>query len=191
MKADEELKELRAREARARQAVLKVAAEVTPILADDLLQYPLREVRRRFVASPEFAAAMDDDRIAALKADLAARASQARDRVARALEDPEPWVEAGEPQGPGKSFAENARLWAPTEEVVSLVREVLETYKFPEAGGDPEYRMPTWFIGGKFLPGLAEKYWALVGELRDLRARIADVEQAQVRDSLGRRWDKV
>lgn len=191
MKADEELKELRGLEARARQAILKLASEVRPVLAEDLVQFPAREVRRRFVANPEFAATLSDEQIAELKAELARRATEVRDRVIAAMEPADLWVEATGPTGPGKSFAENERLWAPTREAASLVAEVLERYGFPAGEGAPEYRMPTWFIGGKYLPGLAEKYWALVAEVRELRERAAELERTRVRESLGKRWDKL
>ena len=191
MKPEEELKELRAREARARQNVLKVAAEVRPVLGEDLNQFPGREVRKRFVGDPEFAATLDDTRVAAIKADLARRGAEVRERVLAALELPEPWLAGVACEGSGKSFAENPALWAPTAEAAAAVRAALIEHHFPGAADvDIEYRMPTWFIGGKFLPGLAEKYWAAIGELRELRARIAEVEQGKLREVLAKRWDK-
>jgi hypothetical protein len=192
MKPDDELKELHAREARARAAILKLAAEVRQVLAEDLAQFPGREVRRRFVADPAFAATFDDARIAAVKADVAKRGAALRDRVVAAMEDPDLWLAGVDATGPGKSLQENERLWAATAEAVTAARQAMKAHGFPAAGDAAvEYRMPTWFIGGKYLPGLAEKYWALVGELRDLRQRIAELEQSRVRDALGQRWDKI
>ena len=191
MKPEEELKELRAREARVRQNVLKVAAEVRPVLAEDLNQFPSREVRKRFVADPGFAATLDDATIAAIKTDLARRGAEVRDRVLAALEQPEPWLAGVACEGPGKSLAENPTLWALTAEAAAVVRAALIEHRFPGAAdADLEYRMPTWFIGGKFLPGLAEKYWAAIAELRELHERIAEVEQGRLRDGLAKRWDK-
>jgi hypothetical protein len=192
MKPDDELKELNAREARARAAILKLAAEVRQVLAEDLAQFPGREVRRRFVADPAFAATFDDARIAAVKADVAKRGAALRDRVVAAMEAPDLWLAGVDATGPGKSLQENEKLWAATAEAVTAARQALKAHGFPAAGDAAvEYRMPTWFIGGKYLPGLAEKYWALVGELRDLRQRIAELEQSRVRDALGKRWDKM
>ncbi|MBM4394425.1 MAG: hypothetical protein FJ087_01890 [Deltaproteobacteria bacterium] len=191
MKADEELKELRAHEAKARAAILKLAAEVKPVLAEDLVQYPGREVRKRFVADPEFAASLSDEKVAALKADLAARSAEVRDGIIAAMDDPDLWVEAEGPTGAGKSLGENGRLWAPTRRAADLVAEVMGRHGFPKGEGAPEYRMPTWFIGGRYLPGLAEKYWALVAEVRELRERAAELERTRVRETLGKRWDKL
>lgn len=192
MRTEDEVKDLRAREARALQSVVKLKAEVLPILAVDLARYPEREVRKRFVSNPEFADTLDDASIARLKAEISKRALEMRDRVVALMDDDERWLAGVDFAGPGKSFAENPRLWDPTGLAVDLVRQLLTDYGFPKPEEYPtEYRMPTWFIEGKYLPGLAEKYWACMNEVREVRQRIREVEEGLVRNSLGRRWDRV
>lgn len=192
MRGEDEVKDLRAREARAVQSVLKLKAEILPILADDLLRFPEREVRKRFVSSPEFSETLDDDAIARMKAEVSRRASAMRDRVVALLDEDDRWLAGVDCAGPGKSLSENGRLWEPTGAAVDLVRELLTAYGFPKPEEYPtDYRMPTWFIGGKYLPGLAEKYWACVAEVREARARIREVEEGLVRSGLGRRWDRI
>ena len=93
--------------------------------------------------------------------------------------------------GPGKSFAENQKLWAPTTAAAELVREILSAYGFPDTAPSPEYRMPTWFINGKYLPGIAEKYWGLIAEIREIRVRIREVERDSQRETLRKRWDSI
>lgn len=191
MRGEDELKELRSREARAIQTISKLKAEILPILADDLARFPEREVRRRFVSSPEFAETLDDEAIAMLKAEVSGRAASVRDRIVALMDEDDRWLAGVDCSGPGKSLAENERLWEPTRLAVDLVREVLTTHGFPRPEEYPtEYRMPTWFIGGKYLPGLAEKYWASVAEVREARARIREIEEGLVRAGLGRRWDR-
>lgn len=192
MKADEELREARAQEARVRAAIVKLAAEVRPVLGEDLARFPEYEVRRRFVADPTFAGNLDDATVASLKAEIARRGPEVAARVVAGMEDPELWLAGVEESGPGKSFAENRRLWAATDEIVALVRELLRTFRFPgHEAAEVEYRMPMRFIERKYLPGLAEKYWSLIADLRDARARVASLEGERVRESLGRRWDKL
>lgn len=191
MKSDDELKELIAREARTTAALAKLAAEVRNVLAEDLALFPAREVRRRFIADPEFATTLNDAKIAEIKADAARRGAEMRDRVVAAMEDLGLWLAGVDVHGPGKSFQENEQLWAVTAEACAVTRGLLRDYGFPGAEeANIEYRMPTWFIAGKYLPGLAEKYWALIAELRELRERIKAMEQARIRDALGKRWDK-
>jgi len=43
------------------KAVVKMAAEVRSVLAEDFIEYPAYEVRRRFVSAPEFAASLADE----------------------------------------------------------------------------------------------------------------------------------
>jgi len=192
MKADDELKELKDRESRARTAILKLASEVRPILLDDIAKFPAREVKRRFVANPEFAEGLDDRTIAALKVEVTALGETLRAKTCSALEQPDPWLAGVDVEATGKSFVDNAQLWSPMVEVASAVQEILVRHDFPDVKTDPaDYHMPTWFINGKYLPGLAEKYWHLMAELRDLRIRIQEIEQARIRDSLAKRWDNV
>jgi hypothetical protein len=191
MKTDEDLREARTAEARARQAIVKLAAEIRPILAEDFVEFPAYEVRRRFVSAPGFAARMSDDDIARLKTMLAERSAQVRDAVVAAMEDAEVWLAGAGFEGTGKSLAENPRLWSLTVPVADLVREVLAAFGFPEEAEPIEYRMPMRFIHKKYLPGLAEKYWALVADLREAVARVREAEDGRVRETLAKRWDGV
>lgn len=191
MRTDEDLREARAAEARARQAILKLAAEIRPILAEDFVEFPAYEVRRHFVSTPDLAASLSDEDIARVKGLVAARSAEVRDAVVAAMEDPEVWLAGADCDGGGKSLQDNPRLWALTAPVADLVREVLQSAGFPGASEPVEYRMPMRFIHKKYLPGLAEKYWALVGDLREARSRVREAEEGRVREALARRWDKL
>ena len=192
MKADDELKELKDRESRAQAAILKLGSEVRTILLDDIAKFPSREVKRRFVANPEFAQNLDDKTIATLKSELATLGDDLRSKTGAFLERPEPWLAGINVEAIGKSFVDNAELWSPMVKAAAAVQEVLVRHNFPDIETDPaDYRMPTWFINGKYLPGLAEKYWHLMMELRDLRTRIQEIEQGRIRDSLAKRWDNI
>lgn len=192
MRTDEDLKEARAQEARALAAIARLAAEVREVLAEDFVEFPAFEVRRRFVSDAAFAATLSDEDVARLKAAVRARAEAARDRVLADLEDPEVWVAGVDTDvQAGKSLQENARLWALTAPVAAVVGQVLAEFGFPGAGEPVEYRMPMRFIHKKYLPGLAEKYWALVADLRDARSRVREVEDGRVRETLAKRWDRL
>jgi len=192
MRTNDELKDLRNRETRARQAILKLAGEVRPILSDDILKYPAREVRRRFVGDPLFAESMDDSLVQKLKKELEERSVPVRDGIMVQMGADDLWLAGLECEGRGKSFAENEKLWSPTTAAAELVREILTAYDFPLAEPPPDgYRMPTWFINGKYLPGMAEKYWGIIGEIREIRVRIREVEGGVQRESLGKRWDSI
>ncbi len=191
MRTDEDLREAKAAEARTRQAILKLAAEIRQVLADDFVEFPVFEVRRRFVSAPGFAQGLSDADIARLKATLSEKAAVARDRVLASMEDPEAWLAGTECEGPGKSLAENAGLWTRTAPIAEAVSEVLSEFAFPQGGEPVEYRMPMRFIHKKYLPGLAEKYWTLIAELREARARVREAEDGRVREALAKRWDGI
>jgi hypothetical protein len=192
MRLDDERDEARAQETRVLAALARLADEVRSALGEDLALFPTAEARRRFLGAPGFAAALDDGAIADIKAALETGTPGARDAVLAALADPAIWVSGLDvPAGEGRSFEDNPTLWAATRPIEALVAGVLARHGFPEAGDDPiRYRMPMRFIGRKYLPGLAEKYWSLIEDLRHARARLAELDSAEARDALARRWDK-
>jgi hypothetical protein len=190
MTIDDDMREARAQENRARQAILKLAAEIRTVLSEDLAQFPAWEVRRRFVENPGLADSLSDEAISKIKEFLAQEGPRVRDEVVAALEDPEPWLAGLACTGPGKSLAENTVLWRLTEPVAKLARDALVNFGFP-SGESPEYRMPMRFIGRKYLPGLAEKYWSLVGDLRDAMTRLGEIDESRRREELGKRWDRI
>lgn len=192
MNIEDERDEVRAQEARVLAALDRLAAEVRQTLGEDLAAFPLAEARRRFLADPDAAAAVSDEAIARIKADLEAQAPAVRDAVLQVLVDPAVWVSGIDCEpGTGKSFEEHPTLWQATRAIEELVASVLARHGFPVSADDPvHYRMPMRFIGRKYLPGLAEKYWSLIEDLRDVRARLDALRTAEVRDALGRRWDK-
>ena len=192
MKLDDDRDEAREQESRILVALGRLADEVRQALGEDLVLFPMAEVRRRFLADPGFASTLADEAIARIKSELESGAPAARDEVLRVLADSAAW-EAGESAapGPGRSFEENPTLWAATRPIEVMVAGVLARHAFPVPEDDPvRYRMPMRFIGRKYLPGLAEKYWSLIEDLRHVRARLDEVRSAEVREALARRWDK-
>jgi hypothetical protein len=188
MTSDEDLREARAAEARASQMILKLASEIRSVLAEDFVDFPVYEVRRRFISDAGQASRMSDEDVARLKAAIGSRAVKVRDEILAAMEDPEPWLSAADIQSPGKSLSDNPRLWALTQPMVKMVSQILDSFGFVQVD-EIEYRMPMRFIRKKFVPGLAEKYWALVSDLCDARNRVREAEASKLRDALGKRWD--
>ncbi len=192
MNLDDERDEARGQESRILATLGRLATDVCQALGEDLALFPMAEARRRFLADSDVAASVSDEAIAGIKVDLEAGALAARDAVLDLLEDVDIWfagVDAG--PGPGKSLEEHPVLWAATRPIEVFVADTLVRHGFPVPEDDPvRYRMPMRFIGRKYLPGLAEKYWLLIDDLRHVRARLAEVRTTEVREALGRRWDK-
>lgn len=192
MSIDDERDETRAQEARVLAALERLATEVSQALGEDLAAFPMAEARRRFLADPEAADTVNDEAIARIKGDLEAQAPAVRDAILQSLSDLAVWVSGIDCEpATGKSFEEHPTLWHSTRPVEELVAAVLARHGFLVPADDPvRYRMPMRFIGRKYLPGLAEKYWSLIDDLRHVRSRLEELRTAEVRDSLGRRWDK-
>lgn len=187
-----EREEVLADEARICASLTRLAVEVRRALAEDLAQFPLEEARRRFLADPAVAGSISDTVIGRMKSELEAGASAARDRAIEGLSDDALWLSGTTcPPGAGRSFEEHPQLWAATRPIERLVGDVLGRHGLVVQQDDPvRYRMPMRFIGRRYLPGLAEKYWALIEDLRQVRRRLVELERDLERDALARRWDQ-
>lgn len=188
----DELRELEQQEQRVLHALDCLRKEALQALEVDLPRFPEREVRRRFIAASGFARELSTEKVAEIKRALRQRSAELAEEVLQEMSDVEKWRAGIEHlEGEGKSLAQNPVLWEPTRRVVEFVSTVLETYGFPNAKEPPvEYRMPPYFIKGKYLPAIAEKYWGLLRELADIRRRLRELEEYRQKEELSRKWDE-
>ena len=188
----QEIKELRGEEQRLLNAIAKLRKEALAALQEDMPKFPEREVKRRFLAAKDFARELPREKIAEIKKTLRERAAPLANEVLAEMEDETRWLAGLEHlDSAGKSLADNPKLWEPTARLAEFVRTVLEAYGFPNANDPPvEYKMPPYFIKGKYLPSLAEKYWGLLRELADVRARLEDLQEYKTKEELARKWEE-
>lgn len=190
MKVTDEIKELQENKKRIRENLIKLSNEVRAVLAEDLKDWPSNEVKKRFYSNPDFANTLDDSKVKQLKTELQRRAQVVSGQIVKEMEDQSLWLEVEEHEGPGKSFAENKKLWAKTLAIVKVVKDVMDEFGFPDSIDRPvEYKMPMRFISGKYLPGLAEKYWRWIQEMKEIDLRIKELEKNIVEKTLAKRWD--
>ena len=177
-----------------RDSILALAKEAKQVLAEDVPQFYVREARRRFLAAPDFARALSDDDLHALKADLAAAAARAADQTLAALEDETPWLAGTAVDDPsGKHFQENPTLWERIAALGSGLAEVLQKHGFPEDEGGGHavvYEEPKRFVSGHYMPSIAEKYWKRVAELKEAKTQRSAVAAERERQDLLARWDR-
>lgn len=174
-----------------RSRVLQAADGIKALLADDLAKFVEREMKRAFVTTPEFAGTIDDSALKELKADLASRGPAAAASVIEALDEEGLWFPSGvTADDERKSIDENEALWAVVSRIGDAIVAIKEKYGFPDAGEPVTYRPPTWFIGGRYLPSLSERYWRHLRELAEAASAAGSIRAAHAKTELSRRWEQ-
>lgn len=168
------------------------ADEIRALLRDDLPAFVAREIKTRFVEDADLSSRMGEAQVKALK-EAAARAGAAlAAQVDEALSPLDPWLAGLTVEEGGKHLEQNPDLWARiARPAAEAVEEVLDTNGFPRpaAGHGVAYKEPARFIGGRYLPSLAERYWKAIADLRRITEQSEAQARARSRSELARRWD--
>jgi hypothetical protein len=53
----------------------------------------------------------------------------------------------------------------------------------------PGYKLPAYFVAGLYMPSLAEHYWRIVVETRELKEQRKLLAETAVRETLQAKWD--
>jgi len=174
------------------RAKLRLQVEaLCEVITEDLPGYVLKKVRAAFVNDVDFAEAKTDVELVALKQNIADFGVALSERVqSHLLSDMEDWwgpdisLEAA-----GKTLNGNHMVWRKLEAIGTDIEKFIV-----DAGLEPmsvQYKTPAYFIDGKYLPGLIEKYWAQLAALRAVEEELALTEQEARKTRQASRWDTV
>ena len=190
---DEILEDLAQEEERVRNHLESIVAKLITILCSDLLDYPSRELRKRFISNSEFAEEVDDDKIISMKQKATEIGKQLSDSAKKKYsDDMEFWFGDSVPQGHGKTFAAHANLMNSFSDIDEQVNDLLNTFGFPknDAGNfDLNYALPPYFVKGMYAPGLTENFWKNLSKLNQLRASRKEQDVGRRRSIQRQRWD--
>ncbi len=194
MSNDERIQELREKQAWIREKTEQLMAEVLKVLQIDLPLFVDRELKKAFVADPDFAEAMPDERIREIRRAARERGeAKARDIVER-IRDLDLWLDGAKYAEGAKTLEDHHDLWRVVDEISMVVRELLKDYGFPKQYVDTveiHYRQPRWFISGVLLTTTAEKYWQKMAEYNAVAQELEELDLKTRREALKRRWDSI
>ena len=177
--------------ASARRHLGEVLGELRQVLREDLAAFPGREGKKRFVDSGDLGQGLSDEALGTLKRDLDAVASGVVQDVLAQLEADGPWLALSALPESERSTLESAKaVTGLLASVAEAVEAVLERHGFPPELREVGYRTPTWFIGGRYMPGLIEKYWAWLAKVRELEAALEEERRSDTVRDLARRWEE-
>lgn len=165
--------------------------DIRKVLGVDLKAFPAREAKKRFLEGGEFSTAMDDGAVSALKIDLAALSEGLVDSVLDTLGEDAGWLEIGVdlPETDRRSLEWNPVVFQQLQRIAEATSELLSKHGFPAAVCTVEYKTPTWFIDGLYLPGLIENYWKGMAELRAAQGQAEEVTRVEAVQHLAERWE--
>ncbi len=167
-----------------------VVEQIQAVLRADVRSHFAREARRAFIARPDQADALSDDRVRAFKAAAEAGGEAASATLQAALAERAHWTAPAEAPEDARSLEAATAVWAHITAVDGALAALLEEHGLGGATS-PSYRPPRYFVGGLYLPALVEHYWKLRAELEGLRGEREATLRAAQSDRLGTRWDSL
>lgn len=191
----ESYEELDEFESRLRRNLESNVADFLEIFQTDVATFVEKQVRNRFIGSPDFAEALDDDKILKLKNRIKEVGENIAKEVCEGLSgDMDFWFGPDVPLGEGKSMEAHTPLIERLQVAAVAASELLAEFKFPENDGggyDIKYAPPAYFVNGKYAPGLAETFWRNLAQLDEVRRAREEQDVGRRRSVQRHRWDAV
>lgn len=166
----------------------QVIADIRSVLRADIEAFVMRETKRSFLAKPDVADKMAADQVLALKQKAVAVGKASAARIDGELADIELWLApTAEPANP-RDLVGAAAVWSKVSSVEADLAALLAEFGLGEAT-PATYKLPAYFVGGLYMPSLAEHYWRIVQETRELQDQKRKLAETEVRDRLQAKWD--
>ena len=161
------------------------------IIAGDLPNFVLRQVRLAFIEDLAYAQSKDDEALRALKGRIAAFGRVLSEEIKTSLLSDMAlwWGQNVSLSQTGKTLEGNTGIW----QILSGIPERILAYIRKEGivPLDIVYTTPARFIEGKYLPGMIEKYWVQLAALRALEDALQAAELEAGKAVQASRWDSI
>ena len=145
--------------------------------------------RRAFIESVDQVEEKSDDEIADMKRKLSEFSSELVKKYRTLLLDNlDAWIGPDVPLDTGKTLDANPAI----SQTLRTIATDVEAF-IVELGITPldiVYKTPAYFINGKYAPGMIEKYWAALADLRALEAEHAAAVRDAKKARMAQRWDE-
>lgn len=166
----------------------QVIADIRTVLKADLEAFVVRETKKAFLARPEVADGMPNDKVVALKKGAVDLGRALATKTDDAIADPDLWAApAHEPHNP-RDLVGIPEVWARVTAAEKELQGFLQGFGIAGAEA-PQYKLPAYFVAGLYMPSLAEHYWRIVVESRELEEQKKKLSETTVRDRLQAKWD--
>jgi len=166
----------------------QVIADIRTVLKADIEAFTVRETKKAFLAHADVADKMPAERVSSLKKRSVELGRSLAARVDQAIADPAVWqAPDGEPSN-ARDLAGIPTVWAHVQAAEKDIQAFLQEYGVAPAEA-PQYKVPAYFVAGLYMPSLAEHYWRIVIETRELEEQMKKLSETTVRERLQAKWD--
>lgn len=166
--------------------------DMLAVLAEDVPAFVRRTARRVFGESPR-ADAMSDAEVKRLKLDAEATAAKTCSELSAAVGRFEAWRWPG-PEAPpaaGQDLDAHPALGPALLLVQEHLLGLLGRHGIEAAPETCRYRLPTYFVAGRFMKSLVEGYWRTLALHHEVQERLRQHERLSERERREARWDGV
>ena len=185
--ADVTIEQLDGQISLSRQRFSQVIDQIRTVLVEDCKGFVVKASKAAFLEQPIAADKLDDARLASFKKACSELGVTSSQRLSNALGDEALWLgEVGTPSDE-RSIEDVADVWGHVTAVQNEVKALLNDYGLD--GATVDYQCPRYFVGGLYLPTLAEHYWKLRNELRSLLSHKESLAEQTIRSRLESRWN--
>jgi len=166
----------------------QVIADIRAVLKADLDSFVMRETRKAFLARPDVAEGMVAERVGALKKGASELGKSLASRIDGELADVAQWDAPSHEPVNARDLIGVPGVWSRVTEVEHATHDFLQSFGLAGAEA-PSYKLPAYFVAGLYMPSLAEHYWRIVVEVRELEEQRRKLSETSVRERLQSKWD--
>ncbi|MBQ1924914.1 MAG: hypothetical protein II180_02190 [Proteobacteria bacterium] len=165
--------------------------ELVNIIANDLPDYALKHIRRAFIEDVDFAESKSDAELAAFKNKVAEFGQKLSEDVrANLLENMDDWWGKDVSlTAASKTLDGNPAIAQKLSVISQRILDFLDAEHLQRV--EVVYRTPARFIDGKYPPGMIEKYWAKLADLRAAEEERELLDREARKARIAQRWDSL
>lgn len=164
---------------------------ICDVIAGDLPNFVLRQVRAAFIEDVKFAESKSDSELVDLKARIASFSQELASSIRGALLSNMEywWGNDVSLEKTGKTLEGNEKIWAILATIAPKIADFIKSEGLNAV--EIRYTTPARFIEGKYLPGMIEKYWSQLVALHALEEEKAAADNEARKTKQASRWDSL
>ncbi len=166
-------------------------SELVNLIANDLPDYALKQIRRAFIEDVDFSEQKSDAELVEFKNRVQTFGKKLSEDVrASLLEDMNDWWNTHVSlDGAGKTLDGNPAISQKLSTISTRICDFINDENLQPV--EVVYKTPARFIEGKYPPGMIEKYWSQLAILRAAEEERSVLDREARKARLAQRWDSI